>query len=269
MRGLSKEHIWGGITINIQFRKVATELGLREMTWLEKLDGRGCCCSVTWSCPTFCDLMDCITPGFPVPHHLQKSTQVHVNCISDAILPCHPITPSSPSALNLFQHQGVFQWVSCSHQMTEILELQLQHQSFHNEYSGLFTFKTDQFDPLAVRGTLRCLLHHHSLKASILWCSAFFYGPALTTIHDHWEDHSLDSRDLRWQSHVSTLQHTVYVCHCFPSQKQSSSEFMAALTICSDFGAQEEEIRLCFLIFPFYLPWSNGVGCHDLSFFNI
>ena len=70
-----------------------------------------------------------------------------------------------------------------------------------NEYSELISLKIDWLDLLAVQGTLRSLLQHHSLKASILWCSAFFtvcllYGPALTTVCDHWEDHSLDYIDL-------------------------------------------------------------------------
>ena len=60
-----------------------------------------------------------------------------------------------------------------------------------NEYSGLNSFKIDWFDLLAVQGTLKCLLQHHSSKASILWCSAFF-SPTLAYIHDHWKNHSLD-----------------------------------------------------------------------------
>ena len=59
-----------------------------------------------------CYFMDCSTPGLPVPHHLLKFAQVHVHCISDAIQPSHPLTPSSPSALNLSQHQGLFPWAS-------------------------------------------------------------------------------------------------------------------------------------------------------------
>ena len=67
-----------------------------------------------------------------------------------------------------------------------------------SEYSGLISFRIDWFD---LQGTLKTLLQYHSLKASILWCSAFFtvcllYGPALTTVRDHWEDHSLDYIDL-------------------------------------------------------------------------
>ena len=67
--------------------------------------------------------MDCSTSGLPVSHHLLKFAQVHVHCIGDAIQPFHPLIPSSPPALNLPQHQRLFQWVSCSHQMTKILKL--------------------------------------------------------------------------------------------------------------------------------------------------
>ena len=87
-------------------------------------------CSVTKSWMTFYDPMDCSTPGLPVPHHLLESAQVHVHWISDATQPSHPLSPSSPSAFNLCQHQGLFQWVSCLHQVAKVLELQFHHQSF-------------------------------------------------------------------------------------------------------------------------------------------
>ena len=73
------------------------------------------------------------------------------------------------------------------------------------EYSGLISFRTDWFDCLSVQGILYSLLHHHSLKASVLRCSAFFYGPALTSVHDYWENHSFDYTDLCWQSNVSAF----------------------------------------------------------------
>ena len=63
--------------------------------------GGGYCCSVAQLCPTLCYPMDCSTPGLPGPHHLLEFAQVHVRCISEAIQPCHPLTLSSPSALNL------------------------------------------------------------------------------------------------------------------------------------------------------------------------
>ena len=93
------------------------------------------------------------------------------------------------------------------------------------------------------------------------------YGPALTIVHDLWEHRSLEYMALCQQSNVSAFQHIVYICHCFPAKKRSSSDFMAAVNICSDFGAQEKEICHNFHLFPFCLPWSNGTGCHDLSFF--
>ena len=82
------------------------------------------CCLVTQS------RLACSMLGLPVPHHLQKFTQVHIHCICDAIQPAHPLMHCSPSVLSLSQHQGLFRWVSCSHQVTKILVLQLQHQGW-------------------------------------------------------------------------------------------------------------------------------------------
>ena len=73
--------------------------------------------------------LDCSTPGFPVFHHLLKLAQTHVHWIDDAIQPSHPLSPTSPPALNLSQHQGLFQWVSFLHQVIKVLELQLQHRA--------------------------------------------------------------------------------------------------------------------------------------------
>ena len=77
-----------------------------------------------------CDPTDCSTPSLPVHHQLLELTQTHVHWVSDAIQPSHPLSSPSPPALNLSQHQGLFQWVSSSHQVAKVLELQLQHQSF-------------------------------------------------------------------------------------------------------------------------------------------
>ena len=74
-----------------------------------------------------------------------------------------------------------------------------------NEYSGLISFRIDWFDLLAIQGTLKSLLQHHGSKASILPCSAFFYGPMLKSIHAYWKNHSFDYMDFRWQSNVSAF----------------------------------------------------------------
>ena len=84
-----------------------------------------------------CDLRDYSTTGLPVHHQLPELAQTHVHRIGDAIQPSHPLLSPSPSVFNLSQHQGLFQWVSSSHQVAKVLELQLQHQSFQ------WIFRTD------------------------------------------------------------------------------------------------------------------------------
>ena len=156
------------------------------------------CCSVTQSWQTLWDPVDCSMPGCPVPHHLLKFSQVHIHCISDPTQPSHPLMPSPLSALNLSQHQGLFQWVGCLHQVTKILELQLQHQSFQWVFRVYFPWDWLFWSPCCPRDS------QESSPApqfeginSLALC---LYGPALTTVHDHWEDHSLDCVDLCWQS---------------------------------------------------------------------
>ena len=118
-----------------------------------------------------CDPMDCSTPGFPVHHQLPELAQTHVH--HDAIQPFHPLSSPSPPAFNLSQHQGLFQWVSPSHEVAKVLEFQLQHQSFQWT-SRTDLLRMDWSDLLAVQGTLKSLLQHHSSKASVLRRSAFF-----------------------------------------------------------------------------------------------
>ena len=127
-----------------------------------------CCCSVAQSCLSLCDPMDCSTPGSPVLHCLPEFAHIHVHWVGNAIKPSHPLLPPS-FAFNLSQHQGLSQWVGSSHQVAKVLEL--QHQSFQ---WILISFRTDWFDLPAVQGTLKSLLQHLSLKASILYHSAFF-----------------------------------------------------------------------------------------------
>ena len=86
--------------------------------------------SVAQLCPTLCNPMCCNTPGFPVHRQLPELAQTHVHQVGDAIQISHPLSFPSPPAFNLSQHQGLFQWVSSSHQVAKVLELQLQHQSF-------------------------------------------------------------------------------------------------------------------------------------------
>ena len=86
-------------------------------------------CSVAKLCLTLCDPMDCSTPGFPVLHYTPELAQTRVHRVGDAIQPSHPLSSPSPPALNLSQHQGLFQRVSSSRQVAKVLEFQLQHHS--------------------------------------------------------------------------------------------------------------------------------------------
>ena len=129
--------------------------------------------SVVQLCLTLYDPMDCSTPGLPVHHQLTEFTQTHVHWVGDAIQPSHPL--SSPSLLpSIFPSNRVFSNESAVH----IRWPKYWNFSFSigpsSEYSGLISFRMDWLDLLAVQGTLKSLLQHHSSKALILWCSAFF-----------------------------------------------------------------------------------------------
>ena len=109
--------------------------------------------------------------GFPVLHHLSEFAQTRVHWVNDVISPCHPLSPHSllPSifpSIRVFSNESAL-GISWPKYWSFSL-------SPSNEYSGLISFRIDWFDLLAVQGTLRSLLQHHSPKASILRCSAFF-----------------------------------------------------------------------------------------------
>ena len=107
----------------------------------------------------------------PVFHYLLEFAQIHVHWVGDAIQPFHLLLPPSPFALNLFQLESLFQLVGNRWPNYWSFSFSI---SLSNEYSRLISFRIDWFDLLAVQGTLKSLLQHHSSKASILWLSAFF-----------------------------------------------------------------------------------------------
>ena len=146
--------------------------------------------SVTQSCPTLCDPMNCSTPGLPVHHQLPKFTQTHVHWVSDAIQPSHPLSSPSPT-FNLSQRQGLFQGVSSSHWVAKVLEFQLQHQSFQ------WTLRTDLLlDRLVVSPCNPRDSQESSpisqFKSIISLALSLLYNPTLTSIYDYWKNHSLD-----------------------------------------------------------------------------
>ena len=141
--------------------------------------------SVTQSCPTLCDPMDCSMPGFPVHHQFPRFAQTHVHQVSDAISPFHLSSSPFPPTLDLSLHQGLFQWLIILliwwSAIADLIHIRwLRNWNFSlsispsNKYSGLISFRIDWLDLLAVQGTIKRLLQHHSSKASILRCSALW-----------------------------------------------------------------------------------------------
>ena len=130
--------------------------------------------SVPQSCPTLCDPMNCSTPGLPVHHHLLEFTQTHIHQVSDAIQPslilCHPLLllPTIPPSIRVFSNESTLRmrWPKYWSFSFSIIP--------SKEHPGLISFRMHWLDLLAVQGTLKSLLQHHSSKASILRHSAFF-----------------------------------------------------------------------------------------------
>ena len=147
--------------------------------------------SVPQSCPTLCDPINRSTPGLPVHHKLPESIQTYAHRVGDAIQPSHPLSSPSSPAPNPSQHQGVFQWVNSSHEVAKVLEFQLQHQSFQwtpRTYllqDGLVGFPCSLRDSQISSPTPQ----FKSINFSAL---GFLHSPTLTSIHDHWKNHSLD-----------------------------------------------------------------------------
>ena len=124
------------------------------------------------SCPSLCDPMDCSTPGLPVPHGLQELAQTHVH---DSAVPSNHLILCRPLLLlpSIFPSIRVFSSESALHIRRPKYWSFSFGISLSNEYSGLISFRMEWFDLLAVEGTLRSLLQHHSSKAPIFSCSAF------------------------------------------------------------------------------------------------
>ena len=133
--------------------------------------------SVAQSCLTLCDPMNCSTPGLPVHHQLPESTQTRVHWVGDAIQPSHHLSSPSPPALNLSQHQGLFKWVSSSHQVAKVLEFQLQHQSFQWTprtplgWTGWISLQSKGLSRVFCNTTAKLLLH---TKKEMLNCQSRF-----------------------------------------------------------------------------------------------
>ena len=211
------------------------------------------------------------------PHRLQHARLpcpspapgAYSNSSTESVMPSnqpHPLSFPSPPAFNLSQHQDLFQWVSSSHRWPKYWSFSFSI-SPSNEYSGLISFRIDRLDLLVVQRTLKGLLQHHRSKAPILWRSALLIlqlsHPYVTT-----------GKTIAWtrQNFVGKVMSLLLnilsrlVIAFLPRSKLLN--LMAAVTICSDFGAPPPPNKVCHC-FPIYLPWSDGTRCHDLSSLNV
>ena len=211
------------------------------------------CCAVVQSCLTLRPqgMQHARLPCPPPP----ELAQTHVYQVGNAFQWSHPLLSPSSSASNLSQHQGFFQWVSFSDQVAKVLESQLQP----NEYSGLISFRMDWFDFLAVKGTLKSLLQHHSSKSSILRCSAFFTvqisHPYMTT--------GKTIALTRWTfvGNVMSLffnMLSMLVINFLPRSKCLSIHGWNQHL--QWFWRTQNKVSHCFHCFHIYLPWSDGTG---------
>ena len=151
--------------------------------------------SVSQSCLTLCDLMDCSMPGLLVHHQLPEFTQTHVHRLGDTIQPLHTLSSTSPPVLNLSQHQGFFpmsqlfasggQTIGIS-PSASVLPMNIQDLF---PLDGLVGYPCSPRDSQVSSPTPQ----FKSINSSVL---SFLYSPTLTSIHDHWKNHSLDQMDL-------------------------------------------------------------------------
>ena len=185
---------------------------------------------------------------------------------------CHPtisssVIPFSP-CLQSFPASGSFPMSQFLASRSQSIRVSASASVLPMNIQDWFSFRIDWLDLLAVQGTLKSLLQHHSSKASILWCSAFFMvqlsHPYMTT------GKSIVLTRWTFVDKVMSL-----ILNMLPRlvitflTRNESLNFMAAITICSDFGSQKNKICHWFHCFPIYLPWSDGTRCHDFHFLNV
>ena len=157
--------------------------------WQSKREKKACCCSVSQS--------DSLWPhglqhaSFPVLNHLPELAQAHVHWVGDAIQPSYLLSSPSPPAFNLSQHQGLFKWISSSHQMAKVLEFQFQHQSFQ------WIFRTDFLSHVWLFVTPWTVARQDSLSFIISWVDS---NSCLLCWCCHSTERCLLSHERRWDS---------------------------------------------------------------------
>ena len=208
--------------------------------------------------------MDYSTPGFPILHHLPELAQTHVHWVSDAKQPSHPLSSPSPPAFNLSQHQGLFQGVASGGQSigasvsASVLPMNIQDW-FPLRLIGLISLLSKGVSRVFSNTTVQ---KHQFFGAFFMIQLSDLYITTGKTIA------------LSVGTFVGKVMSLLFnmlsrFFYSFSFKEQVFFNFMAAVAICSDFGAQENKVCHCFHCFPIYLPWSSETRCHDLSFLNV
>ena len=209
--------------------------------------------------------MECSMPGHPVHYQLLELTQTHVHWVIDAIQPFHPLSSPSPPVFK-FPSIRVFSKESVLHmKWTQYWSFSI---SSSNAYSGLISIRIDWLDLPSGQGTLKSLLQHHSSKASIFRCLAFFMVQLSHSFMTTGKTIALT----RW-TFVGKVMSLLFimlsrlVIAFLPRRKLLISWLQSSSVVI--FGDQEKKVSHCFHCFPIYLPWSDEAGCHDFHFLNV
>ena len=209
-----------------------------------------------------------MSDSFPTPwilHHLPELTQTRAHWVSDAIWASNPLSFSSPSAFNLSQHQGLFQWVGSLYQVDKVLKLQLQ-QHPSNECSGLISFRMDSWSSLQSSGLSRVFSSTTVQRHQFLQCTAFLLAqlshPYMTT----GKTIGLTRRTFVGKG-MSLLFNMLsrFVIAFLPRGKCLLIWWLQSLSAVI-LGSPQNKVSHCFYYFPIYLPWRDGTRCHDLLF---
>ena len=147
--------------------------------------------SFTQSCLTLCNPMDRSIPGFPVLHQLPELAQTHVHWVGDAIQPSHPLSSPCPPAFNLSQHQGLFKWVSSSHSGGQSIWVSVSTSVFPMNIQDWFPLEWIGWISLQSKGLSR-VFSNTTVQKHQFFSTQPLHSPTLTSIHDHWKNHSLD-----------------------------------------------------------------------------